>query len=212
MNRKLVFGLLFGGGATVLTAVLMRRKAVEIEDAISDAVDSPPVPLPLAPSDRSKLRSFKAHLTGYWPYAATEGERKMEGGKKDRMGRPIITLEMHQSDPVKYPYVSVAGDWTIWPDGQRVILSPWPNAVFRIVDTGSHFFGAKKVYRVIDEEPLDIAVNSSKTTVPKKDVIMSVVPGDTFGSKKGPKVAQTGKLPSQSIVLGFDHAARMWRI
>lgn len=197
-------GLLVGGAGAVAAAWWLGRKKAK---DLSDAVNQPPVKLPLSAVDEQKLESFQVHATGYWPYQAglSESERKMEGSTVDRKRRPIITLEMHQQDPAKYPYVSVAGDYTIFPDGQRLILSPWPDLVFRVVDTGGHFAGPRKVYRVWGEEPLDIAVNSSKTPVPKKDVTAKIVPGDHFEIQKGIQDVATGKLKGQTVtMLGTD--------
>lgn len=153
--------------------------------------------------------AFKAHLTGYWPFVKglSAKERKMEGGVNDRFGKPLHTLEMHQQDPSTHPYVSVAGDYTIFPYGQRLIISVWPDLVFRVVDTGGHFFGSKKRYRVMGEEPLDICVDSSSTTVPKKNVTATIVLGDHF-AKKGLKEVATGKFQGQTVsgnyLLGCD--------
>jgi hypothetical protein len=138
------------------------------------------------------------HATGYWPFqkGLSVTERKMEGGTTDRKGNPLHTLEMHQKDPVNHPFVSVAGDYEIWPYGQKISLSPWPNSVFRVVDTGGHFHGVNKVFRVVGEEPLDIAVDSSTTIVPKKGVIATIFPGDNF--EKG-KLVATSKFKDQTV-------------
>ena len=142
--------------------------------------------------------TFNARITGYWPYQAglTPKERRMEGGTRDRRSRPIHTLEQHLADPVAHPYVSVAGDDAIFPYGQRLILSAWPDAVFRVVDTGGHFRGVNKLYRVAGREPLDIAVDSSKTLVPKKGVTAKIVHGDNW--EKGRLVA-TAKMRDVAI-------------
>jgi len=127
----------------------------------------------------------------------------MEGGINDRKGKPIITWEQHVSDPSKYPYVSVAGDFNIWPYGQRIVMPEFPKVVLRVVDTGGHFFGAKKVFRVIGHEPLDVAVadegSHKRLGIPRTTTI-SVVPGDNFEAGKAVAYA---KLP-RSVVVGVD--------
>lgn len=203
---------MIGGGAAALGAILYgTKKATETTDAIEEGVNAPPVslpltlPVPLPEEVSNKLPTFTARLTGYWPYqeGLSAEERKMEGGTKDRAGKPVITLEQHQRDPIKYPYVTVAGDYNIFPLGQRLIISAWPSALFRVTDTGGHFFGPKKVYRMIGAEPLDIAVNSSKTPVPKTGIKVQIVPGDTF-AKKGLLEVATGKLKDQTILFTGD--------
>lgn len=141
--------------------------------------------------------TFKARLTGYWPYQAglSDAAKKMEGGHNDRKGRPLITLEQHMSDPVRYPYVSVAGDTAVWPYGQRIELDAFPGVVFRVVDTGGHFRGAGKVYRMVGYEPLDICVDSSKTPKPNT-AVARIVHGDNFA---GGATVATAKLRDQVI-------------
>ncbi len=107
---------------------------------------------------------FTARLTGYWPFTATPAEVSMEGGTNDRKGNPLHTLEDFQSGNASF--VSVSGDPTIFPYGQRLSIDYWPDVVFRVVDTGSHFTGPTKVYRQPGVEPLDICVASSQTFVP----------------------------------------------
>ena len=198
--------LLLGGGATALIAGLLvaKKKSDTTTDAIKDIL-APTVPtVPTVPGQLAspKGATVAIHATGYWPYVAglTDAERKMEGGTTDRKKRPLYTLEMFQAG--KAPYVSVAGDYTIWPDGQRISLSPWPNVIFRIVDTGGHFHGSNKVFRVVGEEPLDICVDSSKTIVPKKNVTATICPGDNFGAKKGPQNVVASKFKDQTVVVG----------
>jgi hypothetical protein len=53
----------------------------------------------------------------------------------------------------------------------------------RVVDTGSHFRGAGKIYRVAGAEPIDVCVASSKSEVPKL-VDAQIVAGDSFDPKK----------------------------
>ena len=180
--------LLIGGGLVTVGAIWYGvRKSSATVEAIQEAV--------------KKGGVFQSRLTGYWPYVEglTAKERLMEGGKTDRKGQPLHTLEMHLADPVKHPYVSVAGDYEIFPYGQRILIDAWPNAVFRVVDTGGHFHGAGKLIRVLGHEPLDVAVDSSKTVVPKLASV-TIVPGDNF--EHGAAVA-TGKFKGQTVTAGL---------
>lgn len=145
--------------------------------------------------------AFKARLTGYWPFSAKDSERQMEGGIHDRRSRPLHTLEQHQRDPAAHPFVSVSGDDAIFPYGQRLSIDTWPGSVFRVVDTGGHFRGARKVYRVTGSEPLDICVDSSKTKViPNASV--QIIKGDHF-DKPGKEVAASG-FQGQRVAIGGD--------
>lgn len=192
-----ISGGIIGAGAAVLGIVNWSKGT----QAIKNAVAADPVPLPPSAAVLANLPVFNVRLTGYWPYQSglSEKERKMEGGHNDRKGKPLITLEMHQKDPSKYPYVSVAGDYEIFPYGQRLIISAWPDSVFRVVDTGGHFYGAGKLYRLAGHEPLDICVDSSQTTVPKKGTTAKIVPGDNW--EKGKAVA-VAKMKDQSVQVG----------
>lgn len=119
--------------------------------------------------------SFPVRCTGYWPFTARPDEVRMEGGVTDRKGNPLHTLEDYQAGNATF--VSVSGDYTIFPYGQRITLAEWPDVIFRVVDTGSHFHGAGKVYREPGREPFDICVASSQTAiVPNTDA--AIVPGD----------------------------------
>jgi hypothetical protein len=195
MSRKTNM-MLIGGGVALAggAAYLAFRKSVKTTESVQKAIAGV-TDIDTPPSERGKV---KVRATGYWPYTAREDERQMEGGTKDRKGKPIITLEQHLADPATYPYVSVSGDDALWPYGQRISIDAWPNAVFRVVDTGSHFRGAGKVYRVAGYEPLDIAVNSSKTKVPKL-VVATIFPGDNF--EHGKAVATSG-FKDQTVVVG----------
>jgi hypothetical protein len=130
------------------------------------------------PGGKVKLR-----LTGYWPFTARPDERKMEGGIFDRkmpkgfadkpdskqyQAHVLHTAEQHLADPIKHPFVSLSGDDAIWPYGQEIDI-PWTDNKTlrgRVVDTGSHFRGAGKMYRTPGYEPIDVCVNSSQTKVP----------------------------------------------
>lgn len=186
--------LIVGGGLAAIGVVwLARRKSTATTEDISKILSGETT---ADSSDNVKRGVFNARLTGYWPFTAGTGEKKMEGGTKDRRGNPLYTLEMHINGMA--PYVSVAGDDVIWPYGQRIKLDAWPNAIFRVVDTGGHFRGAGKLYRVLGHEPLDICVDSSKTVVPKL-AVGQIVPGDNFA--KGKAVATSG-FKAQDVVVG----------
>jgi hypothetical protein len=205
MQKRSALWLLIGGGVTAVGAALFAvKKSSDTENAVRAAVNTPPSAPALPGAPARGLPTLAVHTTGYWPYqeGLSPTERKMEGGTNDRKRRPIYTLEMFQAG--KAPYVSVAGDYTLWPDGQRISISAWPGVIFRVVDTGGHFFGLQKRYRVVGEEPLDIAVQSSKTFVPKKNVTASIHVGDTFGSKKGPTQIVAEKFKDQNVVLSGE--------
>jgi len=197
VSKRSIVGplLLIGGGAATAGAIWFasRRstKTTEsVQKALSGGLDED-TGLPVSPV-------FDARLTGYWPKSARPDELKMEGGLKDRRGNPLHTLEDHQKDPVAHPFVSVAGDYDIFPYGQRIVIDQWPGLTFRVVDTGGHFHGASKLYRVLGHEPLDINVDSSKTTVPKLAKV-TIVRGDNF---EGGKAVASGGFKGQTVVTG----------
>lgn len=193
--KKSAYMLIGGGVALGAAAWFASRKTT---DAISRAIGGNGDVDPAT----GQRGVFNARLTGYWPKSATPDERKMEGGLKDRKGQPLHTLEDHLADPGAHPYVSVAGDYDIFPYGQRLVVGAWPKAVFRVVDTGGHFHGASKLYRIAGYEPLDINVDSSTTIVPKTSLVRIVV-GDNFES--GRAVA-TGGMKGQNVVVGYAEA------
>lgn len=146
--------------------------------------------------------TFPIHATGYWPFTARPDEVQMEGGTKDRKGNPLYTLEMFQAGQA--PFVSVSGDLTIFPYGQRISIAEWPGVIFRITDTGSHFHGAGKVYRVAGREPLDICVQSSSTKV-VANTDATIFPGDHFDKPSAAvAVADIGKPPTVVGMVGID--------
>lgn len=151
------------------------KRASEVKQATVDAIVSG--------------GAFDARLTGYWPFV--EGldakARLMEGGVRDRKENPLHTLEMHQKDRNAHPFVSVAGDYEIFPYGQRIEIDQWPGLIFRVVDTGGHFHGTGKLYRVAGREPLDICVASSETHVPKLARV-TIVKGDVLDKKGNPVI------------------------
>ena len=167
--------LVASGAAAVTGLYFWNRK--KITSAVENAVALPPG----APSS-----SIKARLTTYYPFqkGLTDAQRKMEGGPKGAAGWPkpgsggkrpwpevhdpatggrvqLATLEMHLSDPARYPFCACAGDPSVWPFGQRVAFDAFPRAVFRIVDTGGNFKELNKVVRVAGLEPIDICVNTT---------------------------------------------------
>ena len=91
----------------------------------------------------------------------------MEGGLYDRHpGRekhPVVRWEQHAADPKRYPFVTASGDLELRgrkvPYGARLYLEAYPGLVFRLLDTGSHFYGAKKVIQRPGAEPFDIATS-----------------------------------------------------
>lgn len=143
-------------------------------------------------------------LTGYWPFTEDLNavDRRMEGGATDTHGQPLHTLEDFLSGNA--PYVSVSGDDAIWPYGQNIEIANWPGVVFRVVDTGGHFRGLKKVYRVAGYEPLDICVASSDTVINPSMTTATIIVGDTFGSTKGnqPSTIQTDLIQGQEVDIG----------
>jgi hypothetical protein len=199
MSRKTNMLLVLGGAATAgAAAYLAFRRSTKTTEDVQKAIEgisevtTPPTP----PEERGLV---KLRLTGYWPYSAREDERQMEGGVTDRKGKPLYTLEQHKADPARYPYVSLAGDYALWPYGQRVVIPELgENLVFRVVDTGGHFHGASKLYRMVGAEPVDVCVNSSKTKLPTS-VTARIIPGDNF--EKGKSVASAG-FKDQTVVVG----------
>jgi hypothetical protein len=201
MKKRTSSYLLLGGGALTLGAAwLMIRRAgstrTDVEKAIA-GTDEPQGDQGAQSTQGRGLVDLK--LTTYWPFAATPEERKMEGGLKDRKGNPLHTVEDFLAG--KSDYVSLAGDYTIWPYGQKVLI-PWGDKTLtgRVVDTGGHFFGAGKLYRVVGHEPIDVCVFDKSNKPPKSTVTAQIVAGDSFES--GASVA-TGKLKGQTI-LGAD--------
>ena len=105
-----------------------------------------------------------AYLTEYHPDAPAH-KRKLEGGPNDRHPgidkHPVISWEQHAADPKTYPFVTVASDLELRgckvPYGARLYLESYPDVEFRLMDTGSHFFGKGKVIRKPGHEPFDVA-------------------------------------------------------
>lgn len=131
--------------------------------------------------------TLNVRLTGYWPYQSglTAEQRLMEGGQTDTHGQRLYTLEDFQNGSA--PYVSVSGDDAIWPYGQRLEIDNWPGVVFRVVDTGGHFRGAGKVYRVAGFEPLDVCVAGPDTPVAPALSSARIIAGDYFADARPTK-------------------------
>lgn len=154
--------------------------------------------------------TFKVHATGYWPETARPDEKEMEGGVEgaaEWRGRRVVDpatgkrVQLHTLEDYlagRSEYVSVSGDPDIFPFGQKLVVN-WfgKDIVGRVVDTGSHFTGLKKVYRVAGEEPLDFDVHSKDTPVPKKGVTAQIVVGDHW-DKEGEAVVSE-KFKGQTV-------------
>lgn len=156
--------------------------------------------------------TFKVHATGYWPETARADERKMEGKNVDRIGEPLHTVEDYQAG--RSDHASVSGDPDIFPYGQKIVVDWFDGTIVgRVTDTGSHFHGLKKVYRVVGEEPLDFDVHSSSTPVPKHGVVARIVPGDHWASKTKRSVAEvaTEKIKDQVVIGTVPRAAEIRR-
>jgi len=117
---------------------------------------------------RSDLTLYPALLSEYYPDTPiTESRRvkRREGGPVDTKGKPLITISQHESDKIKYPYISVSSDIIIdgnrVPYGSRVYFKDMPpDLIFRIVDTGDNFrWDRNKQIHIPGHEPFDIAVN-----------------------------------------------------
>ena len=195
---------IIGGLSTLaagIGAIFMSRKTVTtVQNAVAGK-DAGGVPV-LPPGAGVTV---PVRITGYWPFTARPDEVKMEGGTNDRKGNPLHTLEDFQNG--KAPFVSVSGDYTIFPYGQRIALAEWPGVVFRIVDTGSHFHGAGKIFRVAGREPLDVCVASAGThVVPNTDAV--IYPGDHFeeGTLALAKIGKPTVVGSGFDLLGVEAA------
>lgn len=152
--------------------------------------------------------------TGYWPFTATESERKMEGGVHGAAvwnGRRVVDpatgkrIQLHTVEEYlegKVPYFSISGDPEVWPFGQMVRIRWYDGReiVGRVVDTGQHFTGSRKVYRAVGREPLDLCVHSRATKV-LTNTTATIVRGDHFDKVGRDIVAE--KLKGQRVVGGL---------
>ena len=167
MDKK---ALLLGGAAVAGLALL--RRGEQDPPAPSLQPKKPEKPRPYynpAPSgpQSSMDRSWQpAYLTEYYP-DAPPSLKKREGGLYDRYpGRakhPVVRWEQHAADPKRYPFVTASGDLELRgrkvPYGARLYLEAYPGVIFRLLDTGSHFYGSSKVIRIPGAEPFDIATS-----------------------------------------------------
>ena len=126
------------------------------------------------------FKIINVRLTEYCPFqpGMTAAEEKMQGGVFDRIGKPLYSLEDYLEG--KAPYVSLACDLKGGPPGNvpefrkygtkvwlpeisesiadyvEGLTDPPKMILFRLVDTGGHFFGANKKVRVAGYEPIDV--------------------------------------------------------
>ena len=201
--------LYLAGGALLAGSALAWWQIWSTVDAIKKGVGYAPA------FEGGTGGSFKVHATGYWPATARSDEKSMEGKNEDRIGAPLHTIEDFIAG--RSDHVSISGDIDVFPYGQKLLIEGWPDApnlVGRVTDTGSHFYDAgglvkkgkaSKVYRVIGEEPLDFCVVSSKTFVPKHNVVAQIVVGDHWISrtKRTIKELNTSNIRDQNVVTGL---------
>ena len=159
-------------GAALAGLALLRKKSSD--RTVSEPRNPLPKPRPYYNLDAipngsqaAADRTWKpAYLTEYHP-DAPPSKRKQEGGPYDRhSGRvkhPVVCWEQHAVDPKRYPFVTTSGDLVLRgrkvPYGARLHLEGYPEVIFRLFDTGSHFYGDNKVIRVPGAEPFDIATS-----------------------------------------------------
>jgi hypothetical protein len=190
--------LIIGGvtvvGGSIASLFLARKTASQTKDAVEGV--APPAPT-------GAMNTIKLHLTGYWPFqeGLTEKERKMEGAPVDRKGKPLYTVEDFFAS--KSDHVSLSGDPDVFPYGQKILI-PWGDKTLtgRVTDTGGHFHGLGKVFRVVGAEPIDVCVLSSKTVIPQKTVDAQVVVGDHLD--KASAVAHLEKAGKAVVGSGLD--------
>lgn len=130
---------------------------------------------------------IKVRLTEYYPFqeGLTERQQRMEGGKNDRRGKPLCTLEDYLEG--KAPYVSLACDYRGGPPsnteefriyGYKVEMPKVAERFgrstieFRLVDTGKNFHGDRKKVRVAGHEPIDVC---RRTRVFGKDSVSEML-------------------------------------
>lgn len=187
-TKRTIQSAVSGASAATKAKIDAAKTPAEVQTAVDQA--APPAPDDVrdsaAAGNVSAVKDsswytglFQARVTGYWPVAedASEAEKKMEGGAEGAAmwrghrvvdpttGKRVKLHTLEEAQAGKAPYVSVSGDPEAWPFGQLVYLDEWPGIAFRVVDTGSHFKGAGKVYRAFGHEPLDVRVASPSTKV-----------------------------------------------
>lgn len=117
-----------------------------------------------ASSDEIRVSSsFTSRGTGYYPDSSA-----LEGGFKDRVGKPLHTLQQFLAGSA--PYVSVAMDSSAFKYGTRLRIreleSKYGRAiVFRVVDTGGAFRGRGRtridICTANNKASLDPTINGS---------------------------------------------------
>lgn len=105
----------------------------------ADSTDDTSDEDPSSSSADALTKSFVAKGTGYYP----ENSR-MEGGFKDRLGKPLYTLQQFLGGDA--PYVSVAMDSSAFKYGTKLHIKELSDKYdteieFRVVDTGGAFRG-----------------------------------------------------------------------
>jgi len=191
----LIIGGLTTAGASIAALFMAKKSATAVKDAVQGAGMPQGTP-----------NTITLHLTGYWPFQAglSAAEKKMEGAPVDRRGKPLHTAEdffAGESD-----HVSLSGDPDIFPYGQKINI-PWGDKtlVGRVTDTGGHFHGAGKVFRVVGAEPIDVCVKSSTTVIPKKTVAAQVIVGDHLDkSSKQLALEKAGKPQTAAVGDGLN--------
>lgn len=139
------------GAAAGLAAVVLRPRGANAPAPSPDARQPSPSHSKSPPLADRKWEN--AYLTEYYPDAPPSQTRR-EGGRYDRNPgsekHPVITWEDHAADPRRFPFVTVSGDLQLRgkkvPYGARLYLEAFPTVLFRLFDTGGHFFGTGKVY------------------------------------------------------------------
>lgn len=187
-----------GGDAEKAQAAIEKARAATTPAEVRAAADE----VRAAAEKMTGDAAIALRLTGYWPFAATDAERRLEGGVHDRKGRPLHTVEDFLAG--RSDHVSLSGDDAAWPYGQKVII-PWTDGrtiVGRVTDTGGSFRGINKKYRVLGREPIDVCVASRSTKVPA-EVTARIVRGDHL-DKAGAAVA-AAKFRGQEVVVGALH-------
>ena len=188
MNLRAGILLVGGGLAAGAAALFAALRAQSTTDNIKNVLDG---------GDVSPLVNLR--LTHYYPFTASDAEKKMEGAPVDRKGKPLHTVEDFFAG--KSDHVSLAGDYEVWPYGQKLLV-PWGDRtlVGRVVDTGGHFHGANKVYRAVGFEPIDVCVYAKTNAPPQSKVTATIVVGDNL-DKPGAGI-MVAKIKDQSVSVG----------
>jgi 3D (Asp-Asp-Asp) domain-containing protein len=121
------------------------------------------------------VSSFTSRGTGYYPSSSA-----LEGGFKDRLGKPLKTLQQFLNGSA--PYVSVAMDSTAFKYGTRLRVRELDDKygrtiVFRVVDTGGAFRGKGR-------SRMDICVQNRSASLDK--TINGTLHVEVIDEKSGP--------------------------